>query len=173
MHFSPALSLLLPVVAAFCPIYGPAFPAPKHLASSKVFQAALEKLGASIDAGRRDANSEVTNASTVSVQIFSAYSENPLFTLHREGSTLNTTVGVKKVDSDSIWRIASISKLIIVYLTLKELGDRFWDTPVAEVFPELREDAKWRENQVDFVDWESVTLGNLAGQTSGIAKDCE
>ncbi|CAI6332151.1 unnamed protein product [Periconia digitata] len=165
------LFFLLPVASAFCPIYGPAFPPPKNPGSSKAFPAALEKLTTSIDEGRRDPNSELTEAHTVSVQLFSASSNEPLYALHREGTTLNTTAGVAKVDSDSIWRIASISKMISVYLTLKEVGDGYWDTPVAEVLPELRGNAKWKDNQVDFVNWESVTLGTLADHTSGIAKD--
>ncbi|PVI03755.1 beta-lactamase/transpeptidase-like protein [Periconia macrospinosa] len=171
MYISPTLLLLLPVVSAWCPIYGPSFPPPKNPSSSKAFQAALEELTTSIDVGLSDPNNEVTSAHTVSVQLFNAYTEEPLYTLHREGSTLNTTVGVAKVDSDSIWRIASISKLVIVYLLLKEVGDQFWNTPVAKAIPELRENAKWKENKVDFVDWESVTLGTLAGHTSGVVKN--
>ena len=168
MHRTIPLTLLLPIASAFCPLYGPTFSPPKNPGSSKSVQAALEKLTGTIDAARKDPNNTaVSNATTVSVHLYSTHSERSLLEYHREGTNLNTTIGVKKVDSNSIWRIASISKLIAVYLTLREVGDRYWDVPVSDVLPELK-DGKWKENPIDYVNWEEVTLGTLAGQTSGV-----
>ncbi|KAF2681980.1 beta-lactamase/transpeptidase-like protein [Lentithecium fluviatile CBS 122367] len=166
--------LLLPLVSvasAFCPWYGPVFPQAKNLASSATIQTALEKLKSTYDTGLLTGNSSadsVPNSSAASVQIFSVESEKPLFEYYHDGAVLNTTVGVKTLDGESIIRIASISKLITVYLWLKEIGDGWWDVPVTDVIPELKGAEKWEENEVDFIKWEDVTIGALAGQTSGI-----
>ncbi|KAF2252847.1 beta-lactamase/transpeptidase-like protein [Trematosphaeria pertusa] len=159
------LLAFLPWTSAFCPLHGPVFPAPKDLASSSVFQAALRNLTIAYDTGL------ASTSGAIAVQIFASDSSVPLFEYYRDGTTLSNTTGVKKVDGDSIWRIASISKLVTVYLLLKEVGDAYWNVPVTDVIPELKGNVKWRENEVDFVKWDDVTLGALAGQISGVVND--
>ncbi|KAF1952754.1 beta-lactamase/transpeptidase-like protein [Byssothecium circinans] len=181
MHRYPSIILPLLLLAplrlttAFCPLHGPAFPLPKDPSASKAVQTALGKLAATFDAGLKDPTNAVTNSSTVSVHIYTTSSDTPLFEFHHSGANLNTSVGVKKVDSHSIWRIASISKLVTVYLVLKEVGDRYWDVAVAEVLPELKKDGKGkgsgRENPIEDTDWAEVTLGTLAGQVSGVVSN--
>jgi CubicO group peptidase (beta-lactamase class C family) len=159
---------------AFCPWNGPVFPPPQNPASSTTFQSAIEKLKSALDAGLLTGNSStdtVHNSSAAAVHIYSTNSEKPLFEWYHDGTILNTTIGVKALDGDSIVRVASISKLLTVYLLLKEAGDGWWDVPVTDVIPELKA-GKEKENEVDFVKWSGVTIGSLAGQISGIPVDC-
>jgi CubicO group peptidase (beta-lactamase class C family) len=85
----------------------------------------------------------------------------------------NSTLGVKNVDSHSQYRIGSISKLFTVYTFLIEAGDVKFNDPITKYVPELAAAARHEQNAVDSVDWESVTVGNLASQMSGIGRDCE
>lgn len=107
------------------------------------------------------------------VQIFSLDNAAPLFEYYHDGTTLSNYSGIRKVDGDSIFRIGSISKLVTVYMILVELGDRYWDTCATEVIPELRNRTMWKENPVDYVKWEDITLGALAGQVAGVTRDCK
>jgi hypothetical protein len=175
MMRSILLLSLVPVATAFCPWNGPVFPPPQNFISSPTFQSALQKLSQIYESGLTTDNSStgiVFNSSAAAVHIYSADSEKPLFEWYHDGTILNTTVGVKTFDGDSIIRIASISKLLTVYMLLKEAGDGWWDVPVTDVIPELKDHDKWKENEVDFVKWTDVTIGSLAGQISGIPVDC-
>jgi CubicO group peptidase (beta-lactamase class C family) len=170
------LSLASAAAAIQCSWQGPAFPEPQDIASSPTFQSALEKLKSTFETGILAGNSStdtIPNTSAAAVHIFSVDSEKPLFEWYHDGTILNTTVGVKHLDGDSIIRVASISKLLTVYLLLKEAGDGWWNVPVTDVIPELKEHDKWKENEVDFVKWSDVTIGSLAGQISGIPVDCK
>jgi len=175
---APSLLLLslASVAIAFCPWNGPVFPTPQNLGSSATVQSALEKLKSAYETGLLTGNSStdtVPNSSAAAVQIYSIDSEKPIFEWYHDGTILNTTVGVKTLDGDSIVRVASISKLLTVYLLLKEAGDGWWNMPVTDVIPELKGHDKWKENDVDFVKWSDVTIGSLAGQISGIPVDCK
>jgi CubicO group peptidase (beta-lactamase class C family) len=173
----PVLLLsLTSVVSAFCPWYGPVFPPPKDLTSSATFQTALQKLTSAYDTGIVDGNSStdaIPASSAIGVQIFSVDSEGPLYEYYRDGTIINATVGVKTLDGESVIRVGSISKLITVYVLLNEIGDGWWDVPITDVIPELKNNQKWKENEVDFVNWETITIGALAGQISGLPADCE
>ena len=48
-----------------------------------------------------------------------------------------------------------------------------FNDPITKYVPELAAAAKHEQNAVDSVDWESVTVGNLASQMSGAGRDCE
>ena len=75
------------------------------------------------------------------------------------------------VDENSIYRIGNISKAFTVYTFLLELGDRYWNDAVSSHVPELA--AASTGNVVTQVQWDQVTLGDLAGQMAGIDRDCE
>ncbi|PSN59610.1 beta-lactamase/transpeptidase-like protein [Corynespora cassiicola Philippines] len=168
------LGAIVPQVKAICPIYGVSFPKPTDLASSPVIQAALQDLNNAISQGLETGNSSyspVISRAAHLVQIFSASSDKPLFEYYHDGATLGNSTGVKTVDGHSIYRIGSIGKLITVYILLKELGDGYWDIPVTDVVPELRNRTNWVENPIDYVKWEDVTLGALASHLSGATRD--
>ena len=54
-----------------------------------------------------------------------------LFTfLHTPTAYRNTTHGVDEVDSNTVYRLGSISKLLTACLSLLEAGDASWNEPV-------------------------------------------
>jgi hypothetical protein len=165
--------MALPMVSAFCPIHGPAFPIPVDLLKSSAIQSALENLTSTLDAGFSAGCSSLGPVETTSanaVQIFSLGDDSAFFEYYRSGSILSPA-GVQKVDGDSVFRIGSISKLITVYMVLVELGSKMWDVKIPDVVPELKDwdRAAWEKDPVYHVNWDEVTLGSLTDHLSGIA----
>jgi CubicO group peptidase (beta-lactamase class C family) len=83
---------------------------------------------------------------------------------------------VKSVDADSLYRIGNPTQLFTVYTFLIEAGDVHWEEPVTKSVPELAQAAKTldaKSQQLRYVNWDDVTLGELASHLSGIAQDCE
>ena len=112
---------------------------------------------------------------TFSVGAFSMFDNQAAKKLqyHHTGTDVETSnTGVTSVDGDSIYRVASVTKAFTVYLTLIEVGSRYWDSPITDFIPEL---AKYSNDTapdpLNVVDWKSVTLGALAGQIAGIPRD--
>ena len=84
----------------------------------------------------------------------------------------SSNLGVTQVDGDSIYRVESVTKSFTVYLTLIEIGSRYWDFPITDFVPELAEFAeKTTPDILNVVNWKEVTLGALAGQIAGIPRD--
>jgi CubicO group peptidase (beta-lactamase class C family) len=153
-----------------CPFLGVDFPAPTKLAASSIVQKATSSLLAAINTA---INSGV-NGSSFSVEIFSTHEPSSLFNFHYSSPGLNSSVGVKTVGSDSIYRIGSISKLFTVYLLLTEAGDINFHDPITKFVPELLAATQVSsDDEFDYVDWNSVTIGNLASHMSGIGRDCK
>ncbi|KAF2679526.1 beta-lactamase/transpeptidase-like protein, partial [Lentithecium fluviatile CBS 122367] len=157
-----------------CPIYGPVFPVPTDLASSATVKGALENITQTISDSLNSENSSyglVNATAAYTLQIFALGSEEPLLEYYHDGTTLSNDTGVQKVDGDSIFRIGSISKLITIYLFLVELGDGLWNDPITQYIPELRNRDKSEENPVDYVAWDQITVGALAGHVAGLPRD--
>lgn len=171
-----ALSLVLPLASAFCPLHGPVFPSPENVEFSSTVQAALDKLTAAYNNSRYSSNRtdlDIPTTAAIAVQLFTTSTERPIFEYYHQGTILSNVTGVRKLDGESVWRIGSISKLITTYLLLKEVGDTLWDVAVTDVVPELREVEKTRKHEIYDWQWDQVTLGSLAGQISGVVKDGE
>ncbi|KAL2012232.1 hypothetical protein VTN00DRAFT_4950 [Thermoascus crustaceus] len=119
------------------------------------------------------------NSTSFALEIFSPSDPNPLFHYYYTAPPIaNSTSGVKTVDENTVFRIGSVSKLWTVYLFLIETGDARFDDPVAKYVPELRSAAAElskntteRGDVIDFVQWEEVTIRELASHLSGIARD--
>lgn len=158
-------TLLLLLTCAFakkCPFLGPTFPAPKSLSDSVSFQSALTDLQVNIETALSTGNSShgpVNPNDTYSIQIFSTSSAKPLLDYHRRGLDV---VGNRTLDGDSIYRIASTTKLFTVYLLLLQAGDGIFNDPVPKYLPELA----GKQN------WDEITVGTLAGYVSGIVSEC-
>ena len=160
---------------------GPGFPPPKDLSSnSSLVRAAWSNFTATLESYIR-ANTTVEGlvpnlgSYSFSVGAFSIYDEAATETLqyHHTGSDVKiSNSGVTHVDGDSIYRVASITKLFTVYLTLLEIGSGYWDCPITDFLPDLAAFAeKTPLDPLHVVDWNGVTLGTLAGQMSGIPRD--
>ena len=147
--------------AKTCPFLGPAFPAPKLLASSTSFQSVLTTLQTTLQTAFSSGNSShgpVNPNDTYSIQIFSTSSEKALFDFHHRGVDV---VRNRTVDGDSVYRIASITKLFTVYLLLLQSGDEIFNNPVPKYLPELA----GKQN------WDDITVGALAGYVGGIVSE--
>ncbi|KAK4463217.1 D-alanyl-D-alanine-carboxypeptidase/endopeptidase AmpH [Cladorrhinum samala] len=148
-----------------CPILGPAYPPVTEISSSNAFGAARATADKLITDGL--ASGQLDNqTSAFSVQVFSIYSDDPVYEYHHAAPALNLTT----LNGDTIYRIGSISKLITVYTILSKLPDWYWDEPVSKYIPELSGLAP-PEDSLAAVDWSKVTLGALASQMGGIGRD--
>jgi CubicO group peptidase (beta-lactamase class C family) len=174
-------ALVLPCFAqANCPLIGPDFPAPQNLSSSGTFQAAITDLVHLINIATSTSNTSYgpyydgLNTS-VSLEFFSIHETAPLITHHFTAPKLAAAqYGVKSVNSSTIYRLGSITKLFSVYTFLASAGDLKFNEPVTKYVPELLEAAKVMnatENSLDHVSWEDVTLGDLASQMADIGRD--
>ena len=80
----------------------------------------------------------------------------------------NSRIGTKKVGADSIYHIASISKLITAFAGLLELTDADWNRPLIDILPGLTPTSSGENDSVFFYQWHKITLWSLATQLSGI-----
>jgi hypothetical protein len=170
-----ALPVQLTLAFKQCPYLGPDFPAPKTLANSTIFQAAIANLTTALDSGIQTGQFN-SNTTSFAINIFSTSSNTSLFQYHHTAPPALLTNGTQSVNADSIFRIGSVSKLFSVYLFLIEAGDVHFHEPITKFIPELEEVMKVQnaqENAADVFDWEEVTVGNIASQLGGLPRDCK
>jgi CubicO group peptidase (beta-lactamase class C family) len=156
-----ALSL---VEAKACPPLGAVFPAPQAPGESKLVQTAATKL----KAGLEEQITSKFNTSALSIGVKSIHEDDPLFTYHF--TPPNPGEGTDKVDENTVFRIASGSKLFTVLAALLN-SDIDFEASVLKYLPELNETAK--EDEIFSLKWEDITVGSLASHLSGIGVDCE
>lgn len=163
-----------------CPLLGPDFPPPSDLLNSHVIQNAKQNLSHSLQAALLNASiygQLDSNATSFSLDVYSIRETQPLFTYHFSAPALaHPAQGVATVDSNTIYRIGSISKLLTVYTYLIEVGDVSFNQPITKYVPELASYAAnhataLQSNEIDFVDWNSITVGALASHMAGISRD--
>ncbi|KAK3983799.1 beta-lactamase-like protein sdnR [Cladorrhinum sp. PSN332] len=161
--------LFLGIIGSFswaqnCPIHGPAYPAVANLSASTALQTAKESVDKLLAEGLASGQLDNTTL-TFSIAVFSIDSDELVYEYHHAGADQNITL-----NSDSIYRLASISKLVTVYAILSKLSDRYWDEPVTKYVAELSA-LPAPDSLLDGVDWSEVTLGGLASHMSGIGRD--
>lgn len=177
------------VVDAFqtCPLLGPSYPAPNSLSTSTVVLSAIDKLKAAIDDTISTGNSSngllYPNSTTFSISLFSTLDVSSeangpfFFQYHHTAPTLSkSSRGVKPVDADSIYRIGGLTQVFTIYAFLAAVGDDKWNEPVTQYVPELKIAASAFDSQrhpTDYVNWDEVTIGQLASHMSGIGRDCK
>ncbi|KAH8649162.1 beta-lactamase/transpeptidase-like protein [Xylariales sp. PMI_506] len=180
-----SLVALLPVVSATtlvgsCPLLNAYYPPPKQYASSDRAQAASASAKANIEQALATSTvfGQLDNETTAfSVEVYSLYSDDSLFNyyfLPEEITNQSTSGGVDTLDSSTVFRIGSVSKLWTVYLFLITAGDASWNLPITNFVPELATIAaanKASFNEVDNVSWDTITVGALASQLAGIGRD--
>lgn len=159
-----------------CPLLGPIYPPPTDLSHDATFNAALQNITATI----QDAvNSDKLSSDSISMQIFHGSDSGSLMSLSYTADAINTTLGVSRVDENTVFRIGSTSKLWTMLLMLIEKGPTRLQDPIAQYIPELRQAAvelarnsSMRQDGIDFTKWNEVTIGELATHLAGIARDC-
>lgn len=169
----PLVALGLVVVparalGAECILAGPGYPSPFHLSNSSHHADATSVFEALLD--EKDL---LANDTAWAVALFSS-KENK--TLYEKYHTPQIDIGVRQLDQDSVFRIASISKVFTVWSFLKEVGDEHFNDPITWYIPELANLTGVTETVYDDLDqvrWDDVTLGQLASSTAGIPRDSE
>jgi hypothetical protein len=163
------------------PLIGPVFPPPRNLSTSKTLQSAIADLAQvlqqTISTGHTSYGPFDSANTSYSIELFSTQESTPLFTDHFTAPAVATDqYGVKSVDSNTVFRIGSLTKLFTVYTFLIEAGDAKFNDPVTKYVPELLEAAEAAnstEDSLDYLAWDEITLGELASQMADIGRDYE
>lgn len=171
LHFSVQAQTIWPLI-------GPVFPL-KSLITSKTLQSAIvnltQVLQQTISTGNSSYGPFDSANTSYSIEIFSTHESTPLFTDHFTAPAVATTqYGEKSVDSNTVFRIGSLTKLFTVYTFLIEAGDAKFSDSITKYVPELLEAAEATdstENSLDYVAWDEITLGELASQMADIGRD--
>lgn len=161
--------------SSYCPLLGPAWPAPS-LNTDSEFASATKSISQKLDALGKSGN--LTDS--ISIQIFSGSEAKSLFTYSYTALPVkNATIGVKEVTEDSIFRIGSGSKLWTMLLLLMKTHSNIFNDPVAKYVPQLQSASKdlqhnstMQLDQANYIQWDQVTIGELASHLAGIPRDC-
>ena len=156
-----------------CPLLGPDFPAPQKLLSSKL----VSDAGASF-LNSVNSSTTISGSDAISVSLFSLDEDDLIFEYHNSPAALAASPhSVRTVDSNSIYRIGSISKLFTVWTFLIKAGDSYFNQPITKFVPELAAAVGSGGNysidfdEIDNVRWEEVTVGAVASYMAGITRD--
>ncbi|KAF4457737.1 Beta-lactamase 2 [Fusarium albosuccineum] len=177
MLFEPNPKFLLSLLLVFagdglaaknhhCPPLGAVLPAPTRPSSHRDVKAAVEALTEGLGS-----LTGTFNSTAVSIGMVSLHEDEPILDLHHTPPQLDER-GVKEVDADTVYRIASISKAFTVLAALKASGVRMEDA-VTLYLPRLRKLSKQQDekNGIATVDWDRVSLQALASHMGGIPSD--
>lgn len=185
MYLYKSISCLLTLSATgvFAEVLGPTYPSPIDLSSNtSIVSTTWKNLSAIFDSYfKENKTSNITallsegevNKITFSLGLFSLEdaAATKLQYHYTSPEIANSTQGTKKVDADSIYRVASVSKLITVFAGLLNLNDEEWNRPLTQIFPLLADYVSKTINTVDPVyriPWEQITPWTLANQIAGI-----
>lgn len=159
-----------------CPLFGPIFPEPTNLLSNTVIQTAGAALDGVFAKYIDNDNSTGSDRFSYSVEVFSGSEDKPLWSHYWTAPNLKTlnTTGVTTVDTNTVYRIGSITKIFTMLTFLAAVGDGIWNDPITKHLPEIAEIAgKASGGPIFAPDWDSITIGSLASQTSGLIRDCK
>ncbi|KAM3539403.1 hypothetical protein ARSEF1564_007695 [Beauveria bassiana] len=168
MHLHMIPFLLCPLLPSLitallnCRPDGPVLPKPTSLQNSPVFESAAANLTKTLNGainGSIAAGWAVENVSfsLAVVSLDQADPGIPIWEYHHQAKT--SVNGTKKIDRDSQYLIASISKVLTVYILL--MSDVNIDDPVTEFLPELA-------NNSSTMQWQNITLRMLASHLAGV-----
>ncbi|KAM6529657.1 hypothetical protein FALCPG4_007785 [Fusarium falciforme] len=162
--------LCLTADARQCPPLGPVLPPPKRPSQHPAVRAAIEGIINSLEA-----QTAGFNYSGVSVGVRSIYEDTPFLDFHHTPSSPASKRGAKEVDASTVYRLGSVSKLFTVLAALKlaEDGVLSLDDPVGRWIPELsgRDGDPESEDELDRIEWQDVTVEDVAAHLSGIGGD--
>lgn len=185
MLLPPQALLLLPIciTGALADFLGPTYPAPIDLTSDKsLIPASWKNFTSTFDAYLKKGNQSTASKSSLSGVEKITFSVG-LFSIHDPAAAklqyhytspeiANATLGTTQVDGDSIYHIASVSKLFTVFAGLLELTDQDWNRPLADVIPGLADyaggTAAGEEDAVYKIQWDKITPWALASQLAGV-----
>ncbi|KAI1387135.1 beta-lactamase/transpeptidase-like protein [Hypoxylon trugodes] len=161
-----ASNVVLAALNGHCPPLGPVLPAPTNPTANQAVQSAVKNV--------TDVFQNITaelDSTGISIAVKSIHEDNPFLELHHTPATLNPN-GTTVIDSQTVYRLGSISKIFAVLSLLQQINVNF-DDPIVRYVPELLQ-LKGETDEVDditTVRWDEVTLGALASHMSGIGAD--
>ena len=149
-----------------CPPLGPVLPIPTAPSSNPAVQSAVAQAVAALESLTTG-----FNYSALAVGVKSIHEDKLLLEYHYTPPNVDPR-GVQEVDSDTVFRLASASKVfpVLAFLQLKGV---YLNDPVTKYLPQLRDLNKEARAQTPIwtVDWDDITLGALASHLGGIGGD--
>lgn len=166
---------LTPTLADFL---GPSYPAPWDLSSNiSLVASSWRNTSSTLQGLVSDSNPDNSFSNvTFSLGMFSLHDDDATsLQFHYSSSEIaNSPNGTKSVNADSIYRIASVTKVFTVFAGLLQLNLTDWERPLTELLPTLAQFAKKSSNEndpVNTVEWDKITPSALAAQIAGIPRD--
>lgn len=165
-------SLLLGPSFIFASLNGPTNPVPVDLTSDEsLVSNAWKEVTAKLD--QLSANDDEIKGLTFSTGLFSVNDPGAsrLQIHHTSSEVALEPNGTVHVDGDTIYHVASISKVITVLVGLLELSDDQWNQPLTDYIPAFAEYAQQTSGNDDFIlrtQWSEITAWSLASQIAGI-----
>lgn len=157
-----AISTLAFVNAKTCPPMGAVLPAPKAPSRNEAAGEATMRL----KYGLNEQIASMSRSSAVSIAVKSLYEDELLFNYHFTPPLPG--LGVKTVDEDTIYRIASGTKLVTVLAALLS-EDIDMGASVLKYLPELKDTSG--NNPITSIPWEDISVESLAAHLSGVGVD--
>ncbi|KAI1770345.1 beta-lactamase/transpeptidase-like protein [Hypoxylon cercidicola] len=159
-----------------CPLYGLGYPKPTNLLAQEGIQTVKALLDSAFSENIDNANQTGSERFSYSVEVFSADDEEPLWSHHWTAPNLKTlnSTGVSHVDADTVYRLGSVTKIFTILTFLAEVGDGMWNEPITKFIPEIKAlvaTGVVNSHSISTPDWDAITIGSLASQMSGLARD--
>jgi hypothetical protein len=146
---------------AYCPPLGPILPASEKLLSNTDFQQVV----AAINEQLADLTTSY-NETALSLGVRSLHDCSPILSFHHTPSIFNIS-GVHEVDGDTVYRIASVTKLFTAVSVLQLEGKVNLAESIAKYVPDLLNISS-AQTGLSSVDWSTITVESLLSQLSGI-----
>ncbi|EDN07365.1 predicted protein [Histoplasma mississippiense (nom. inval.)] len=152
--------------AADCPLLGQAFPPPRMLSRSSTWKKAIEDFESNLKALLSQSTDLDAMTTSFSINIFSSHEKNLLYEYHHDAPGLKGSIAKgQKLNGDTMYRIASISKAMTLYTFLIETGFKYFNEPVAKFVPEIEREIQRQGVNLDDTlvpQWREITVGSLA-----------
>lgn len=175
---------LLSLSGVLADFLGPSYPAPVDLSNSKsLVAAAWKNVTSTLQAYIK--SDEQSSTSGLVAEIKNVTFSLGVFSLNDPGATdlqfhytspeiANAPNGTRKVNENSIYRIASLTKVFTVLVGLLNLKPNDWERPLTDIFPTLVDFAEKNpseDNPIYLTQWDKVTPSALAAQIAGVTRD--
>ncbi|KAE9989176.1 hypothetical protein EG328_000108 [Venturia inaequalis] len=177
------IAILLISAAVNANFLGPRFSPPTHFTGDSLVAASWKNLGSNLDAylqgNRQGVESSLLEGLenlTFSLGMFSVHDPAAeTLQYHYTSKEVANGKGAKEVDGNSIYRVASVSKLFSVYAGMLVFSDEQWNQPITDFVPRLSKSTldKITTDSIHYIQWEDVTLRALASQIAGIPRDAQ
>jgi CubicO group peptidase (beta-lactamase class C family) len=115
---------------------------------------------------------EATRNTTFSIGLFSLHDPDAASMQfhHTSPEVAASTEGTKKVDGNSIYRVASVTKVFTVLAGLLTLSDAEWERPLSDILAPLSGQGS-HGAAVLSTPWDKITMRALAAQLGGVPRD--